>query len=160
MEKIFVYSAVFMIVDLLTKTQGNGCRSLTFLDCMKNKTFTNHTIESFQVLSPGLELCQHYCFLNELCVSYNMGPEEGKERICELSDNDHVAYPGHLITKVGYEYCPIKNLCSSNPCRLGSTCRPDFDMDSYNCTESLKIDRRKDKTVSRKDIEVLNGTDK
>jgi len=37
-----------------------------------------------------------------------MGPVEGGIRTCELSAADHWMRPGFLVSKQGFEYCPIK----------------------------------------------------
>jgi hypothetical protein len=75
---------------------------------VKNKTFTGHVIKSFRILAPGLEDCQHKCFLEDKCVSYNLGPKEGMITSCELSDADNMTRPGNVVSKEGFEYCPIK----------------------------------------------------
>ena len=54
-----------------------GCKELNYLDCIKNKTITSHVIKVFKVFVPGLEDCQHKCFLEDKCVSYNLGPANG-----------------------------------------------------------------------------------
>ncbi|KXJ11901.1 Neuropilin-2 [Exaiptasia diaphana] len=83
-------------------------------------------------------MCQTKCFSEESegeCVSYNLGPVHGLTRMCELSSSDHWTLPKFLISKEGFEYCPIKNPCSSSPCPQGKLCTPDFAWDTYNCKE-------------------------
>jgi hypothetical protein len=83
-------------------------RCLSFVNVWGKKTFSGHVIKTFRVLTPGLETCQHKCFMEANCVSYNLGPIKGQIRSCELSDADHVTDPGDVVAKEGFEYCPIK----------------------------------------------------
>jgi len=79
-----------------------------YLDCIQNKTMIGHVIKTSKVAVPGLQMCQNICFEEDQCVSYNMGPVEGGIRTCELSAADHWMRPGFLVSKQGFEYCPIK----------------------------------------------------
>ncbi|KAK3752885.1 hypothetical protein QZH41_008109, partial [Actinostola sp. cb2023] len=112
-----------------------GCKNLNYLDCVKNKTLTGHVIKTVRVLVPGLEVCQQNCFREGKCVSYNLGPVEGQIRTCELNAADHWTRPDFLAFKEGFEYCPIENRCSSNPCPEGRLCTPDFAWDTFNCDD-------------------------
>ncbi|XP_031565930.1 EGF-like repeat and discoidin I-like domain-containing protein 3 [Actinia tenebrosa] len=127
---------LFFIAGLIALSKGDGgCKVLDFLDCLKNKTFDGHVIKSFRILAPGLEDCQHKCYIEDNCVSYNLGPVEGMSRTCELNDADHVSDPGYVVSKEDFEYCPIKNPCSSNPCSPRQWCSPDFLWDTFNCSD-------------------------
>lgn len=64
--------------------------------------------ETFLVLLPGLEVCQHKCYMSNDCASYNLGPREGMTRKCELSTFDHVTLPDKVVATEGFEYCGIK----------------------------------------------------
>jgi hypothetical protein len=65
-------------------------------------------IKTIRMLAPGLEDCQHQCFKEDKCVSYNLGPVFGVIRSCELSDTDHVEYPDDVKSVPGAKYCGIK----------------------------------------------------
>ncbi|XP_031561470.1 EGF-like repeat and discoidin I-like domain-containing protein 3 isoform X3 [Actinia tenebrosa] len=120
------------------KRNGDGgCRVLDYLDCIKNKTFVGHVIRTFRILAPGLEDCQHKCYMEDNCVSYNLGPVEGMARSCDLNDADHWMWPNHVVPKKGFEYCPIKNPCSSSPCPSNKICMPDFSWDSFSCVDGI-----------------------
>ncbi|XP_031561085.1 uncharacterized protein LOC116297077 [Actinia tenebrosa] len=126
---------LFTGLTLIKLARGDGgCKVLDYLDCRKNKIFTGHLIRSFRILAPGLEDCQHKCYLKDKCVSYNLGPVEGMARTCELNDADHVSNPDHVVSKKGFEYCPIKNHCSSNPCPSNQWCAPDFYWGTFKCS--------------------------
>jgi len=87
----------------------DGCRLQLFLNCTQNKTLTGHVIETTNIIDTGVELtCSAKCFIKNQCVSYNMGPVEGGIRTCELSAADHWMRPGFLVSKEGFEYCPIE----------------------------------------------------
>ncbi|KAK3750086.1 hypothetical protein QZH41_017120, partial [Actinostola sp. cb2023] len=94
-----------------------------------------HVINTFKV--PGLKECQHKCYVEDRCLSYNMGPVEGQIRTCEVNDIDNVTLPGKVKPKQGFEYCPIKNPCSSSPCASDKVCRPDSAWDSFTCSDGL-----------------------
>ncbi|KXJ14551.1 EGF-like repeat and discoidin I-like domain-containing protein 3 [Exaiptasia diaphana] len=110
-----------------------GCRDLKFLKCIENKTLTGHVISTIKMATPALQLCQNKCFQEGKCVSYNLGPVLGHARSCELNAADHSTRPSFFVNKRGYEYCPIKNPCLSNPCPAGRLCTPDFAWNTYNC---------------------------
>ncbi|XP_031551889.1 neuropilin-1a-like isoform X1 [Actinia tenebrosa] len=126
---------ILFITGLSTLVKGDGgCKVLGFLDCEKNKTFTGHLIRSLRILAPGLEDCQNKCYLEDKRMSYNLSPVEGMARTCELNDADHVSDPDHLVSKKDFEYCPIKNPCSSSPCPSYQWCAPDFYRDTFKCS--------------------------
>ncbi|XP_031573510.1 lactadherin-like [Actinia tenebrosa] len=110
------------------------CRILEFLRCVTDKALVGHVIKNFTVTAPGLAFCQHKCFIEHECVSYNLGPIQGLLRSCELSDADNVTRPGHVQQKEGSEYCPIKNPCASSSCSANQLCTPLPSMDIYNCS--------------------------
>ncbi|KAK3736752.1 hypothetical protein QZH41_018484, partial [Actinostola sp. cb2023] len=111
----------------------DGCRELRFLDCVKNQTLTGHVISTFPLLTPVLRQCQHKCFVENKCVSYNLGPLQGQVRSCELNAADNSTRPTFLVSKEGYGYCAIRNPCLSNPCPVERLCTPDLSWDTFNC---------------------------
>ncbi|XP_031563662.1 microfibril-associated glycoprotein 4-like isoform X2 [Actinia tenebrosa] len=119
----------------LVKGEG-GCRDLQYLECEQDKSLTGHVIKTIRMLAQGLEECQHQCFIDDRCVSYNLGPVFGVIRSCELNNADHVEYPDDVISVPGAEYCPIKNPCASSPCPKNQTCRPDFEFNTFRCEDN------------------------
>ncbi|XP_020896004.1 EGF-like repeat and discoidin I-like domain-containing protein 3 [Exaiptasia diaphana] len=114
----------------------NGCRDLDFLRCYVNKTLKDHVIRLLRVSSPAKPNCQHECFKDVRCTSYNLRKQRDKGRTCELNDADHLSDHGDLLPSEGAEYCPIKNPCASKPCRAaGKVCLPDFAWNTYQCKD-------------------------
>ncbi|XP_020899992.1 EGF-like repeat and discoidin I-like domain-containing protein 3 [Exaiptasia diaphana] len=127
---------ILIIFSLPFHVKGEGgCRDLKFLKCIENKTLTGHVISTIKMATPALQLCQNKCFQEGKCVSYNLGPVLGHARSCELNAADHSTRPSFFVNKRGYEYCPIKNPCLSNPCPAGRLCTPDFAWNTYNCDD-------------------------
>ncbi|KAK3737227.1 hypothetical protein QZH41_010858, partial [Actinostola sp. cb2023] len=114
-----------------------GCKDLIYLDCIKDNYFPGHVIKNFTITSSiaGLKMCQIKCYLEDHCVSYNLGPVQGQSRTCELNTADNLTYPAKVVPKEGYEYCPIKNPCSSNPCPANKLCYPDFVLKTFICRD-------------------------
>jgi hypothetical protein len=98
----------FLINELIFSPASNGCKKLEFQDCIEDKVLVNRTVETSRVPSPGQKECQHKCFVNNACVSYNLGPIRGMTRTCELSDTDHVGHPNHVVPKERSQYCAIE----------------------------------------------------
>ncbi|XP_031574102.1 EGF-like repeat and discoidin I-like domain-containing protein 3 [Actinia tenebrosa] len=130
-------SVLTILLTVVSVKGEDGCKVLDFLDCQKNKTLTGHVIKSFRILAPGLEDCQHKCYIEDNCVSYNLGPVKGVVRSCDLNDADHWMCPHHVVQKEGFEYCPIKNRCSSSPCPSNKLCLPDFSWDTFSCVDGV-----------------------
>jgi len=94
--------------SILSVLQTDPCKELEYLECIQNKSFIGHVINTSKVATPGLQMCQNECFEEDQCVSYNLGPVEGGIRTCELNDADHLTFPSLLFPKNGTEYCPIQ----------------------------------------------------
>ncbi|KAK3750579.1 hypothetical protein QZH41_006286, partial [Actinostola sp. cb2023] len=106
MKLLFIF-IIFLKNSRKVKGDG-GCKAFEYLACIEDHVFNGHVVNTFRVVVPGLEACQRKCYLNERCVSYNLGPVEGQIRTCELNDFDHVTFPDDVIPRKGFEYCPIK----------------------------------------------------
>lgn len=82
---------------------------MTFLPCKKDKRLTGHVINQIDMrVDDAQENCQDLCYLEERCISYNLAQIEGDNRVCELSDADHVEHPKDVISQVGAQYCAMK----------------------------------------------------
>ena len=67
-----------------------------------------HVITSFQVSRESA--CEVSCYLEENCVSWNLGPLQEGKHVCELSDSDHHIHPENLISRVGFMYTGTKQV--------------------------------------------------
>ena len=67
---------------------------------------TKHVIQSEQVFDK--DICELKCYLETNCVSYNYGPLEDGNFLCELNDKTHLQVPPNdLEAKDDYIYSPI-----------------------------------------------------
>lgn len=78
------------------------CIKKIFKQSVKNKALINHVISTQTVTSE--EACKIHCFIEVKCESYNFGPKEGGDNLCELSDSDFIRDLQDLITKEGFLY--------------------------------------------------------
>ena len=76
----------------------------------RGKSLDGHVIARIKV--PDKNICQLNCYRNDDCVSYNFGPSETGDDICELNnstDRRHLKRKEHFVfqgTEVGYIcYC-------------------------------------------------------
>lgn len=88
---------------MLTDFLSEACRALEFTDLFEGVALTGHLIKNL-----SLEVqnnCQLSCYLEDDCVSYNLGPKntDGKY-VCELSDSDDQQFPGDLVPRNGFIY--------------------------------------------------------
>ena len=79
----------------------------------RGKSLNGHVIARINV--PDEDICQLNCYHNDDCVSYNFGPSEAGDDICELNnstDRRHLKRTEHFVfrgTEVGYIcYCSSK----------------------------------------------------
>ena len=61
-------------------------------------------IKSLQVNSA--DGCEVNCFINDDCVSVNIGPLEDGKHVCELSSSDHNIHPEDLKDQIYFIYRP------------------------------------------------------
>ena len=52
--------------------------------------------------------CLAQCFMEENCMSYNLGPPVDEHHQCELSNSDHVMHPKDLMKRQGFLYQPFE----------------------------------------------------
>ena len=57
------------------------------------------------------ENCEIQCFIEVKCESYNFGPNEDGDYLCELSDSDGVRDPDDLRARQGSLYRATKVSC-------------------------------------------------
>ena len=69
---------------------------------MQGKRLTKHVIRSIGVQSASG--CEIECFLEEFCVSYNLGPFQHGRHVCELSNSDAIRHPLDLVPDPAYNY--------------------------------------------------------
>ena len=69
---------------------------------MQGKRLTKHVIRSVGVESASS--CEIECFLEEFCVSYNLGPFQHGRHVCELSNSDAIRHPVDLVPDPAYNY--------------------------------------------------------
>ncbi|KAL9988974.1 hypothetical protein ACROYT_G003473 [Oculina patagonica] len=100
------------------------CRILEFTEPEAGSYLEHHVIQSTLVHSS--DQCKVNCYVEELCLSYNLGLlGSGEKFICELSNSDHYQHPEHIVSKKGFSYHPTATLCAGFPCPPASSCIPD-----------------------------------
>ena len=78
------------------------CRTLTFGIPIEGHALVGHMIRNISI---GIHAsCKHLCTMESQCVSFNIGPPRNGKMICQLSDSDHIKYPGDLKPEEGFEY--------------------------------------------------------
>ena len=84
----------------------DNCRMIRFGDYERAKSLDGHVIVKIKV--PDKDICQLKCYHNDDCVSYNFGPSETGDDICELNnstDTQHLKRKENFVfqgTEVGY----------------------------------------------------------
>lgn len=58
------------------------------------------------VLVGDNDQCELHCYVEQSCLSFNLGPGSGDKLTCELSNSDHYQHPGDLVSKRGFSYHP------------------------------------------------------
>ena len=85
---------MFFPLTLPTLYNEDNCRMMRFGNYERGKSLNGHVIAKIKVLDK--ELCQLKCYHNDDCVSYNFGPSETGDDICELNNSTDRR---HLISK-------------------------------------------------------------
>ncbi|XP_028515280.1 uncharacterized protein LOC110240459 isoform X2 [Exaiptasia diaphana] len=75
-----------------------------FSDIIQGKALVNHTYKTLQSVIDD-DGCQFYCFLDDVCISYNF---DEQQRICNLSDSDHIIHPEDLVYTPNAVYRALK----------------------------------------------------
>lgn len=87
------------------------CRNLNLYPVQMGKRLISHMIKNVSV--SVIEECSVQCFMENACVSYNLGPQVDGKRWCELSDSDQKRHPNDLVQENGYGYRESKvRVCS------------------------------------------------
>lgn len=88
----------------------DNCRMIRFGQYERGKSLDGHVIAKIKVLDE--DICQLKCYHNDDCVSYNFGPSETGDDICELNnstDRRHLKIKEYFVfqgTEVRYIcYC-------------------------------------------------------
>ncbi|KAL9978256.1 hypothetical protein ACROYT_G015754 [Oculina patagonica] len=111
------------------------CRRLKFSTNIDGYTLQGHVIKNISLIAgPSMRsTCTHYCLMEPVCVSVNIGPPNDVKFNCELSDSDHTQHPGDLKPQKGFMYIGTENPCLSQPCLHNSTCLNGFTDKQYLC---------------------------
>ncbi|XP_027053036.1 uncharacterized protein LOC113680221 isoform X1 [Pocillopora damicornis] len=131
--KLLIFSVLMYLCRINTTVRTvEACRALEFTDLFEGVALTGHLIKNL-----SLEVqnnCQLSCYLEDDCVSYNLGPKntDGKY-VCELSDSDDQQFPGDLVPRDGFIYGVTKNFCSNSKCSGNGKCQNGFTDKGYRC---------------------------
>ena len=82
------------------------CITKEFQEPLANKALLNHVISTPRAKTA--ESCEIQCFMEVTCESYNFGPNEEGDHVCELSDSDGVRDPDDLVTRQDFLYRATK----------------------------------------------------
>ena len=63
------------------------------------------------------KICEIHCFIEIKCESYNFGPNEDGDYLCELSDSDDVRDPDDLRARQDFLYRATKVRLKSRKAR-------------------------------------------
>ena len=78
------------------------CRQLEYSQPVQDRALTNHVI--IKINTTRKDTCIVKCFIEPKCLSFNVGPLDNHQYLCEISDSDDVLYPGHLVQRMGFTY--------------------------------------------------------
>ncbi|XP_068734374.1 uncharacterized protein [Montipora capricornis] len=111
--------------------QDRSCRTIHLLPVQTGQYFEGHV---FMNLTVGKDECEHWCLMENKCVSVNIGSGKSPSNvICELSDSDHCQHPEDLKPRQGWTYRGAKNPCCYNPCLNNGKCLLGYNDKNYAC---------------------------
>ncbi|XP_068684946.1 uncharacterized protein [Montipora foliosa] len=111
--------------------QDRSCRTIHLLPVQTGRYFEGHV---FMNLTVGKDGCEHWCLMENKCVSVNIGSGKSPSSvICELSDSDHCQHPKDLKPRQGWTYRGAKNPCCYNPCLNNGKCLLGYTEKNYAC---------------------------
>ncbi|XP_068759347.1 uncharacterized protein [Montipora capricornis] len=111
--------------------QDRSCRTIHLLPVQRGQYFQGHV---FMNLTVGKGECEHWCLLENKCVSVNIGSGKSPSSvICELSDSDHCQHPEDLKPRRDWTYRGTKNPCCYNPCFNNGKCLLGYTEENYAC---------------------------
>ena len=84
----------------------DDCRILKFEPPVDGSSLFDHVFKSYMVNSK--DVCELKCFIDDECMSLNVGPGKSGAYLCELSDSDHDLHPEDLKPRDGFIYKPTK----------------------------------------------------
>ncbi|XP_048578165.1 uncharacterized protein LOC5504419 [Nematostella vectensis] len=108
-SKNFCLVLIIFFVGVNLVSVLDACRAVQFLDCVANKSMSSfHLLEAFNTSADAFQ-CKMKCFLNDKCMSFNIGPvNKTDKRACELSLADLVMNSTGLVNRTGFSYCGVK----------------------------------------------------
>ncbi|XP_068671481.1 fibrillin-1-like [Montipora foliosa] len=125
----FLWLACLKIKTLAN--QDCSRRTIHLLPEQTGQYFQGHVFMNFTVGKYG---CEHWCLLENKCVSVNIGSGKSPSSvICELSDSDHCQHPKDLKPRQGWTYRGAKNPCCYNPCLNNGKCLLGYTEKNYAC---------------------------
>ncbi|XP_068730375.1 uncharacterized protein [Montipora capricornis] len=125
----FLWLTCFKIKTLAN--QDRSCRTIHLLPVQSGRYLEGHV---FMNLTVGKDACEHWCLMENKCVSVNIASEKSPSRvICELSDSDHCQHQEDLKPRQGWTYRGAKNHCCYNPCRNNGKCLLGYTDKKYLC---------------------------
>ena len=112
--KYFVFECVYT---------ESMCKTVLMLEKVRNKALKDNVIESYLVANEAI--CQVKCMQHDFCVSYNFGPHQKNQYICEISSSDHIRSPQQMELRKGFIYQGTKviihfsSICSQSAVLVG-----------------------------------------
>nr|XP_058973803.1 nidogen-2-like [Pocillopora verrucosa] len=107
------------------------CITKEFEEKVANKALLNHVIST--PIAKTAESCEIQCFIEVKCESYNFGPNDNGDYLCELSASDGVRDPDDLRARQDFLHRATKNPCATAQCPPNSRCYSDFEHETYLC---------------------------
>ena len=74
---------------------ADACRHLHFFYPVPGKALVGHVFETMEVETG--EQCEIRCYRDHKCLSVNLGPYQVNERVCEISNSDHIRHPEDFV---------------------------------------------------------------
>ena len=84
---------------------SNDGRLLELKPPMTGRRLVGHVIKTLRVNSA--DGCDVNCFMDDNCMSMNLGPLEDGKHVCELSSSDHDIHPDDLNDLIDFIYRPV-----------------------------------------------------
>ena len=108
------------------------CRNAIFKEPLKaqDKMLSNHSLGEHLVMTE--DQCHIQCYLNNDCVSYNLGPSSiPGSLLCELNNADRYQYPQDYRDEPEYSYRGAMVLLREHTFFFNSMALPFFTLTSY-----------------------------
>ncbi|KAL9970505.1 hypothetical protein ACROYT_G022891 [Oculina patagonica] len=123
---------LFLLITSANEVLSDDCRILKFNPRASDKVLVNHVIKSVKLQRQ--DMCEIRCYREPNCVSYNYGPMQNEKPWCDLNNSTYLQVSSSdFVTKEGYTYRDVLNLCLSSPCPGNTTCQTGFGDQGYRC---------------------------